>query len=135
MLLSERGLVAMPKDVFEKLKNMDTKNTEKLEQIEYALGQTKMQYQKLLVQHQITQEENQNLAKEKNLLEGAAFQIQANSQSERELIISHYKSIQESQHSALVKLREIMNTTLQMIDSMVNIDASVDINDLRKRSG
>ena len=134
-LLSERGLVAMPKDVFEKLKNMDTKNTEKLEQIEYALGQTKMQYQKLLVQHQITQEENQNLAKEKNLLEGAAFQIQANSQSERELIISHYQSIQESQHSALVKLREIMSTTLQMIDSMVNIDASVDINDLKKRSG
>ena len=135
MLLSERGLVAMPKDVFEKLKNMDTKNTEKLEQIEYALGQTKMQYQKLMVQHQITREENQNHEKKKNLLEGAAFQIQANSQSERELIISHYQSIQESQHSALVKLRKIMNTTLQMIDSMVNIDASVDINDLKKRSG
>ncbi|MEX1308045.1 MAG: hypothetical protein AB1Z19_05935 [Eubacteriales bacterium] len=134
-LLSERELVAMPKDVFEKLKNMDTKNTEKLEQIEYALGQTKMQYQKLLVQHQMTQEENQNLSKEKSLLEGAAFQIQANSQSERELIISHYKSIQESQHTALVNLKEVMETTLQMINSMINIDAGVDIEDIKKRSG
>ena len=134
-LLSQRGLVAMPKDVFEKLKNMDTKNTEKLEQIEYALGQTKMQYQKLLVQHQMTQEENQNLSKEKSLLEGAAFQIQANSQSERELIISHYQSIQESQHTALVNLREIMQTTLQMLDSMISIDAGADMEILRKKSG
>ncbi len=134
-LLSERGLVAMPKNVFEKLKNMDTKNTEKLEQIEYALGQTKMQYQKLLVQHQMTQEENQNLTKEKSLLEGAAFQIQANSQSERELIISHYQSIQESQHTALVNLREVIATTLQMLDSMINIDISADLDMLRKRSG
>ena len=134
-LLSQRGLVAMPKDVFEKLKNMDTKNTEKLEQIEYALGQTKMQYQKLLVQHQMTQEENQNLSKEKSLLEGAAFQIQANSQSERELIISHYQSIQESQHTALVNLREIMQTTLQMLDSMISIDAGADMETLRKKSG
>ena len=134
-LLSDRGLVAMPKDVFEKLKNMDTKNTEKLEQIEYALGQTKMQYQKLLVQHQMTQEENQNLSKEKSLLEGAAFQIQANSQSERELIISHYQSIQESQHTALVNLKDIMETTLQMLNSMINIDAGADIDALKKRSG
>lgn len=134
-LLSERGLVAMPKDVFEKLKNMDTKNTEKLEQIEYALGQTKMQYQKLLVQHQMTQEENQNLSKEKSLLEGAAFQIQANSQSERELIISHYQSIQESQHTALLNLREIMDTTLQMLNSMIKIDTSVDMETLKKKSG
>ncbi len=134
-LLSERGLVAMPKNVFEKLKNMDTKNTEKLEQIEYALGQTKMQYQKLLVQHQMTQEENQSLAKEKNLLEGAAFQIQANSQSERELIISHYQSIQESQHTALVNLRDVIATTLQMLDSMISIDTNADMDILRKRSG
>jgi len=134
-LLSNRGLVAMPKDVFEKLKNMDTKNTEKLEQIEYALGQTKMQYQKLLVQHQMTQEENQSLAKEKNLLEGAAFQIQANSQSERELIISHYQSIQESQHTALVNLKEVMETTLKMIDSMISIDASAEVQAMIKKSG
>jgi len=121
-LLEDEGLVAVPQDVFEKLKGVGTESREKLEKLEYALSQTKKQYQKLLVQHQMTQDANQKLNKEKELIEDEVFASQRSSIAEKDSIIGHYQNIQKNQQVALKKLKDIFITSVHCLESLIDLD-------------
>ena len=105
-LLMRRGILAIPKEVFESLQHADTESNKRARQLEESLEEMKAQHQSLKKSHQELQEAFSDLSHKKP----------ADRNSEN--VEKHYLNIIRNQHAALGTLKSVL---LEAVSQLENI--------------
>ncbi len=105
-LLMKRGMLAIPRKVFESLQRTDAESAKKAEQLEEMLEESKAQHLALLKAHHELQDAYKELSQKK-----AAERNSGN-------IEKHYQNIIKNQHAALGKLRGGLADALTQLENI-----------------